>query len=102
MTYLGWLIDAVGWLGAAAALYAYVGVSNGKMAGNSINYQLLNIFGALCLIVNTAWHHAYPSFVVNSIWIAVGLYSMYKAGAFNVGRPLLLRKLRRKKIPGGL
>lgn len=99
MTYLGWLIDAIGWLGAGAALYAYIGVSTGKMNGSARNYQLINIIGALCLIINTAYHQAYPSFVVNSIWIMVGLYSLQRSGFFRPRIPLLLRPLRRRRPP---
>lgn len=70
------VIDIVGWLGAAAVLYAYFLVSTNRIKGNSLHYQFFNVLGALCLIVNTYYNHAYPSTVVNIIWIAVAIYSV--------------------------
>lgn len=69
-------IDATGWLGAALVLYAYLMVSLKKLEGNSLHYQAVNISGALCLMVNTYFHHAYPSAIVNLIWIGIGIFAL--------------------------
>jgi hypothetical protein len=71
------VIDIIGWMGAVFVLYAYLMVSTKKLEGNSLHYQAANISGALCLIINTYYHHAYPSAVVNVIWIGIALYSLF-------------------------
>ena len=70
------IIDTIGWLGAVLVLYAYFMVSTKKLAGDSLHFQAANISGAFCLIINTYYHHAYPSAVVNVIWIGIALFAL--------------------------
>jgi fluoride ion exporter CrcB/FEX len=70
------IIDIIGWIGAVCVLYAYLMVSTKKLEGNSLHYQAANISGAFFLIINTYYHHAYPSAVVNVIWIGIAIYSL--------------------------
>jgi hypothetical protein len=69
-------VDASGWLGAVAILFAYWLVSTRRAAGDSLAYQLLNILGSLCLTVNTAYHGAIPSAAVNVVWMGIALFSI--------------------------
>ncbi len=66
----------MGWAGAVLVLYAYMMVSMKKLEGNSLHYQAANIAGAVFLMINTYFHHAYPSTIVNVIWIGIGIYSL--------------------------
>lgn len=68
--------DAIGWVGAAALLAAYAMISSRKLEGDSIAYQLLNIIGSLLLAANTIFYGAYPSSVVNALWIGIAAFSM--------------------------
>jgi hypothetical protein len=74
------LADALGWVGAAALLLAYALVSFRKLSVQAKTYQALNIFGSFLLIINTAYHHAYPSTAVNVIWILIAVVSLLGAG----------------------
>ncbi|MBX2904125.1 MAG: hypothetical protein KF872_11285 [Chitinophagales bacterium] len=71
-----YFIDFTGWAGAVLVLYAYFMVSTKKLLGNSLHYQSVNILGAVFLMINTYYHHAYPSAIVNLIWIGIGFYSL--------------------------
>jgi hypothetical protein len=66
------LIDIIGWIGAGMLLYAYARVSNGSWSGQSTAFQLLNVGGSLCFIINSGYHGAYPSVFVNVVWAAIG------------------------------
>jgi hypothetical protein len=70
-------IDFTGWAGAVLVLYAYFMVSTKKLSGNSLHYQAANILGAVFLMINTYAHQAYPSAIVNLIWIGIGFYSLF-------------------------
>ncbi len=70
------IIDATGWIGAVLVLYGYLMISTNQLKGSSFHYQVANISGASCLMVNTYFHHAYPSAIVNVIWIIIGFYSL--------------------------
>lgn len=69
-------VELAGWLGAGALLSAYVLVSSGHLAARGRGFQLLNAAGAVGLVVNGAWHHAWPSVGLNVVWIAVGVAAM--------------------------
>ena len=71
-------VDVAGWLGAGLLLLAYGLVSFKKLAADSGYYQLLNIVGSCFLIVNTVYHRAYPSALVNLIWIIIALAASYR------------------------
>jgi hypothetical protein len=73
MTYV---VEAVGWTGAVMLLLAYGLLSAGRVGGQSPAYQVMNILGAVGLIVNSGWNGAYPSAAVNVIWLAIGLAAL--------------------------
>lgn len=70
------LIEAVGWGGALAVLLAYALVLSQRMSARSRGYQLLNVGGAVGLVINSTWNGAIPSAVVNLIWIGIGVYAL--------------------------
>jgi hypothetical protein len=73
-------VELVGWVGAGALLGAYVLVSSGHLAARGHTFQLLNLAGEAGLIINGAWHDAWPSVGLNAVWIAVGLAALTRLG----------------------
>ncbi len=73
MTPVGIAIDILGWLGALVVVAAYSLISYGSVDGRSPIYQTLNVIGSILLIVNTAWHRAWPSSVVNLVWVGIAI-----------------------------
>lgn len=70
------VIDLLGWLGAAAVLAAYAMISTHRVQAASLKYQGLNLFGGALLAVNTGYYKAYPSTLVNVIWMGIALYTL--------------------------
>jgi len=70
------LFDGLGWVGAVCVLVPYALVSTGRLSGTAASFRILNVVGGVLLMLNTWYHRAYPSMIVNVIWIAIGLYSM--------------------------
>lgn len=75
---MDFLMSVMGWMGAILVLYAYIMLSVNRWKAENFNYQFYNILGALCLIINTAYNEAFPSTVVNIIWVFIALYSISK------------------------
>ena len=67
------LKDLAGWVGATVLLASYGLVSFKKLGPASAWYQGLNAVASALLIVNTVFHRAYPSAVVNAIWILIAM-----------------------------
>ncbi len=71
------LIEAIGWTGAVTILVAYLLLSSGRLTGQSRLYQWMNVVGAACFILNSGYNHAFPSAVLNVVWAAIGLYTLW-------------------------
>ena len=72
------IVDIVGWIGSILVIAAYALNIYGKLSPESIPYYVLNIAGSTGLIINTVYHHAIPSVVVNVVWIGIALIALVK------------------------
>lgn len=73
------IVNLVGWLGSAAVIIAYGLVSTNRLRGDAVAYQLLNLVGGACLVINTIYWGAYPSTVVNLVWIGIAIFAIARA-----------------------
>jgi hypothetical protein len=69
------VFDGLGWVGALCVLVPYALVSVGRLLGTAPLFRGLNIVGAILLMLNTWYHRAYPSTIVNVAWILIGVYA---------------------------
>ena len=74
-------IEAAGWAGAVLVLAAYGLASAGRLDGRSATFQWLNLVGAAGFVINTAWHGAIPSMVLNIIWCGIAVVTLMKRRA---------------------
>ncbi|HEY4064654.1 MAG TPA: hypothetical protein VGM30_22265 [Puia sp.] len=72
------IIDIIGWIGSVMVVLAYTLNMFKRMEPDSVAYYGLNIVGSACLIVNTLYHHAIPSAVVNVIWVFIALVALVR------------------------
>lgn len=56
-------------------LLAYLLLSAGKLTGQSLAYQVMNVVGAAGFVVNGWWHGALPSASLNVLWLAIGAFA---------------------------
>lgn len=71
------IVEAVGWAGAALILGAYILLSTGRIGGRSRLYQWMNVTGAACFVLNSGYNGAIPSAVLNVVWAMIGLYTLW-------------------------
>ncbi len=71
-------IEAAGWIGAVLVLAAYALASSGRLDGRAPLFQWLNLIGAAGFVVNTAWHGAMPSMVLNIIWCGIAVATLVR------------------------
>lgn len=70
--------DIVGWIGSIEVVLAYFLISYQKIESRSPVYQLLNLTGAIFLIVNTIYYGAYPSTFINFVWVGIAAVALVK------------------------
>lgn len=71
------VIEAIGWAAAVIILAAYILLSLGRLEGRSYLYQWMNVIGAGGFIINSGYNGALPSAVLNVIWAAMGLFTLW-------------------------
>jgi hypothetical protein len=69
--------EIIGWIGAFFYIIAYLLVSIKKIKADHLTFQLLNISGGVCLVVNSLHQADYPSVFTNGVWAAIGIFAIY-------------------------
>ncbi len=97
-------ITVGGWIGAAELLLAYALISKGRIAGDSLRYQALNLTGSVLRVINCGYTGAWPSVIANSFYVLVGINILmtvkraYIAQLAHNQRAVLGSRLRRRRI----
>jgi hypothetical protein len=71
-------VEVVGWAGAALILLAYLLLSVGRLSGQSLVYQAMNVVGAAGFVINSWWHGAIPSAALNVLWLLIGAVASWR------------------------
>jgi len=79
------IIEIIGWTAAVMMLSAYLLLTSGRLRSLSPTYQWLNVLSGAGFIVNSGWNGAYPSATLNLIWMAIGLYGLFRGARMEPG-----------------
>jgi len=69
-------VEALGWYGTSAILIAYALVSFSLIPSRGYIYQLLNLTGALSLVVFSLKRHVNQPAVLNTVWATVAFIAI--------------------------
>jgi hypothetical protein len=70
------LIEILGWVGSIEVVTAYAFNSYQKIKSDSLIFQMLNLTGALFLIINSIYKEAYPFTFINSVWSVIAIVAI--------------------------
>jgi hypothetical protein len=71
-------VEVAGWAGALLILAAYALLSAGRVTGQSLGYQAMNVVGAAGFVINGWWHGALPSASLNVLWLLIGAIASWR------------------------
>jgi hypothetical protein len=71
-------VEVAGWAGATLILLAYLLLSAGRLTGQSLVYQGMNVVGATGFVINGWWHGAIPSAALNVLWLLIGAIASWR------------------------
>ena len=80
--------DLVGFIGTLMILGAFFLLQAGKMAGDGVTYQLLNLFGAVAVLVTLLGKFNLAVFVLESAWVLVSAYGLWRSRKGRVSQTL--------------
>lgn len=72
------LIEIAGWIASILIVGSFALNITGKLSAKSRLYVWSNILGGLLFVVNTYYHKAYPSMLVNMIWVIIAFIMLNK------------------------
>ncbi|HSC53994.1 MAG TPA: hypothetical protein VLC98_10250 [Phnomibacter sp.] len=70
-------IEIIGWIASVLIVGAYFLNIRGKLSSQAPLYILANMIGGAFFVANTIWHGAYPSALVNVVWVIIAAVSLY-------------------------
>lgn len=72
------IIETIGWISSVLIVGAYFLNIRGKITTDDKRYIWANLIGGVGFIINTIYNHAYPSAVVNAIWVLIAIGALLK------------------------
>ena len=67
----------IGFLGMIFIVIAYLFLQTNKYSINSLQYQLLNLIGAILLLISLFVHFNLGSFIIEVFWIIITIYGIF-------------------------
>ena len=76
---LATLITTLGLLAPVCFLYAYYQISRGRWQSTQLRFHLLNLLGALFILVSLMAQWNLPICILEGCWASISLYGIAKA-----------------------
>ncbi len=73
-----WIVDAIGMTGTLLVVLAYYLLQLERTDPKGLTYNLINLAGAILLLVSLCFHFNLASFVIEIFWIAASLIGLWK------------------------
>lgn len=70
--------EFAGWYGALAIILAYFLNSYSVLGSTNLTYQMLNLTGAIGIVIISAYKRTYQAVALNSIWCLIALFAVIK------------------------
>ena len=72
------IIEVLGWIGSVLIVGAYFMNIRGNWNASKPMYIWCNLIGGIFFVINTIYHTAYPSAIVNVIWVIIAVAALLK------------------------
>jgi len=73
-----WLIDTIGMLGTVLVVLAFFLLQLERTDPRGLSYNLINLCGALFLLLSLCFNFNLASFVIELFWISASLIGLWK------------------------
>ena len=71
--------EQIGWIGFILIIGAYLFVTLKLLDVSSTTYHLMNLSGALCMVVNAKHKEAKPLFWLNVVWSLIAVIGLIQS-----------------------
>ncbi len=78
------IAHGIGLLGMLCVVFAFHKTVSGQWAGQSVEFNLLNLVGAILLLISLYFHFNLGSVIIEIFWIAIALKGLWTSGYITV------------------
>lgn len=78
--------DMVGFFGVFSYLFSYWLLQSRRLSVDSYRYSLLNLIGAMALLVSLLYNMNLPSLFAQIMWMIISLMGLYKTKQYKAIR----------------
>ena len=71
--------DAIGFAGTFIILLTYALVQSGRLKSETLTYSVLNLAGALGMVISLVNNFNLPVLVLEGTWAIISIYGIYRA-----------------------
>lgn len=71
------IFEFIGWIGAILFIVSYYLLSKGILDQKEVKYHVLNLLGAICLVINAIHFRDVANILVNSVWAVIAVMAIY-------------------------
>lgn len=73
-----WIINTIGMLGTLLVVLAYYLLQLERTDPKGLTYNLINLVGAILLLISLCFHFNLASFIIEIFWITASLIGLWK------------------------
>jgi hypothetical protein len=78
MQYIDYAYDIPGLIGAASIIVAYLLLQMNKLKPDGAPYLLMNILGALLIIISLIFSWNLAAFIIEIFWLLISIFGLMK------------------------
>lgn len=78
MVTLDFLFNALGIAGGLCFMIAFALLQTERLKSDSYPYLLLNLAGAVLLLISLLWDWNLPAFLLETIWALISIYGLWR------------------------
>lgn len=72
------IVDIIGWIGSILVVAAYGLNSYQKIKSDSLSFLLMNLVGAISLIIYGYYYSAFANIFINVVWVIIAVPGLIK------------------------
>ncbi len=72
------IISITGWLGVLSCTTGFLLLNMRLLRFDEVTYQLINMFGGICLVSSAVYYGDQPNIAANSLWIIIAVYGLFR------------------------
>jgi len=70
--------DIIGTIGVMFCLAAFYMVQSERVSPQQLTYPMLNLIGAVLLLISLMWNWNTPSVIIEIAWITISIYGIHR------------------------